>query len=94
MSSRFNDFNNIHDPDVIDKFINRLNVELEDFDSQLQSLQFKISHAKNADEKSSCEQQISELQEKKIKLKKNIMDLEIHKSFLEANQHKKGIEER
>lgn len=72
----------LNNPTVIDKFIQRLNVELEDFDSQIKLLQFKISHSVSDSEKIKIEEKILTLQNDKIKIKKSLSDLEIQKAVL------------
>ena len=77
--------NFLNDPVVIDKIVQRLNVELEDFDSQIQTLQQKISETKNDKQKTSDSEKIARLKNEKIKIKKELADLEIRKTILERN---------
>lgn len=94
MKSLSNNKEILNDPVIIEKFIKRLNVELEDFDSQIQFLQFQISHAKTDKEKSSYETKFFQLQKQRIQIKKDITDLEIREAFLESTQNKKDTEDR
>lgn len=81
--------NFLSDPVVIDKIVQRLKVELEDFDSQIQTLQQKISKTKSDKQKTIDSEKIERLKNEKIKIKKELADLEIRKTILERKPETK-----
>lgn len=81
--------NFLSDPVVIDKIVQRLKVELEDFDSQIQTLQQKISKTKSDKQKTIDSEKIDRLKNEKIKIKKELADLEIRKTILERKPETK-----
>lgn len=79
----------LDDPQVIDKFIERLNVEKKDYDLQIEYQNFKLAQAKlnnNLQAENEIQEMIFQLKSKQSQLDKDIKDLEIRKAILENGQ--------
>lgn len=79
------DLKKINDVNVIDKMIERLNVELRDFDLQIKYLEFKIKNSKSDSDKINDQEQLFQIQSQKLQIDREIKDLEIKKALIESN---------
>lgn len=93
-NSEHSNFSKINDTNVIDKMIDRLNIEIRDFDLQIKHLEFKIKNSRLDSEKIDNQEQLFQIQSQKLQVDREIKDLEIRKAFLESMQNKKDTEDR
>lgn len=93
-NSEHSNFSKINDTNVIDKMIERLNIEIRDFDLQIKHLEFKIKNSRLDSDKIDEQEQLFQIQSQKLQVEREIKNLDIRKAFLESAQSKKDTEDR
>ena len=79
-----NELNNIV---ILDKIIDRLNVELDDYDLQIEYHELKMRQlAKDSEQYFDEQEFIFQLKSQKSMIRKEIKDLEIRRAILEQNE--------
>ena len=77
----------LNNPLIIDKIINRLKAEIDDLDVQIEYQQLKIAGSETEEEKLSEEKNLLQIKQKKVKINKNIRDLELQRAIIKQTGH-------
>ena len=87
LESNTTEINRLNNVVVLDKIIERLNIELEDYDFQIEHQERKISHnSPDSEEYQAGQELLFQLKSQKFMIRKEIKDLEIRKAILEQMQ--------
>lgn len=80
------DLNSIDNVAVIDKIIERLNIELEGQDLQSRYLEFKIAQMSDDTEKLNEQEKLFKIESQKLQIRREIKDWEIRKTVIETDE--------
>lgn len=87
LESNTTEINRLNNVVVLDKIIERLNIELEDYDFQIEHQERKISqNSSDSEEYQAGQELLFQLKSQKFMIRKEIKDLEIRKAILEQMQ--------
>ncbi len=78
----FEDLDELKDPELIEKIIERLGAEMDDVSVRIEYAQYQADEAENAEEKKAAMQTLMENKLEYSRLNKQVKDLEIKKTLL------------